>query len=103
LPADIDGLAGRPEAENLVGIYAALADESKADVLHRFGGSQFSVFKTALADLTVEKLAPIRSEILLLTADPGHIDSILADGADKARAIAKPNMDAIKDILGLIR
>ena len=103
LPSDPDGLTGRPEADNLIGIYAALADEAKTEVVRRFGGSQFSSFKTALAELTIEKLAPIRSEILRLTADPGYVDSVLANGADKARAIAKPNMDAIKDILGLVR
>jgi tryptophanyl-tRNA synthetase len=80
-----------------------LNDETKADVLKRFGGGQFSAFKTALADLTIDKLAPIRAEMLRLAADPAHTDSVLADGAEKARAIARPNMDAIKDILGLLR
>jgi tryptophanyl-tRNA synthetase len=103
LPGHLDGLAGRPEAENLVGIYAALTDESKADVVHKFGGSQFSTFKTALAEVTIEKLAPIRAEMLRLAADPGYVDSVLAEGAEKARAIARPNMNAVKDILGLIR
>jgi len=103
LPSHLDGLAGRPEADNLVGIYAALTDESKADVVHKFGGSQFSVFKSALAEVTIEKLAPIRAEILRLSADPAYVDSVLAEGAEKARAIAGPNMDAIKDILGLVR
>ena len=72
-------------------------------MLKRFGGGQFSAFKTALADLTIEKLAPIRSEMLRLSADPAFVDSVLADGADRARAMARPNMDAIKDILGLVR
>ncbi|THD48796.1 MAG: tryptophan--tRNA ligase [Bradyrhizobium sp.] len=103
LPSEVEGLTSRPEAENLVGIYAALADEAKADVLRRFGGGQFSQFKNALAELTVAKLTPIRAEILRLNADPGFVDSILADGARKAQAIAKPNMDAVKDIVGLIR
>ncbi len=71
LPGHLEGLAGRPEADNLVGIYAALTDESKADVVHKFGGSPFSAFKTALAEATIEKLAPIRAEILRLAADPG--------------------------------
>ena len=57
----------------------------------------------ALADVTIEKLAPIRAEMLRLSADPAFVDSVLADGADKARAMARPNMDAIKDILGLVR
>src|SRR5450631_4406005 len=103
LPSEPAGLAGRPEADNLVGIFAALNDETKADVLKRFDGSQFSAFKTALADLTIEKFAPIRAEMLRLAADPAHTDAVLADGAEKARAIARPNMDAIKDILGLVR
>ena len=93
----------RPEADNLVGIFAALNDETKADVLKRFGGSQFSAFKNALADLAIEKLSPIRAEILRLSGDPAYTDAVLATGAEKARVIARPNMDAIKDILGLVR
>src|SRR5271157_2837461 len=103
LPKDLEGLANRPEADNLVGVFAALTDETKADVLHRFGGSQFSAFKNALADVTIEKLAPIRSEMLRLSGDPAFVDSVLTEGAGKARALAKPNMDAVKDILGLVR
>src|SRR6185437_14334397 len=103
LPSEVEGLARRPEADNLVGIFAALNDETKPDVLRRFGGAQFSVFKTALADLAVAKLAPIRAEMQRLAADPAHTDKVLADGAEKARAIARPNMDAVKDILGLLR
>ena len=72
-------------------------------MLKRFGGGQFSAFKTALADLTIDKLAPIRAEMLRLAADPGFTDKVLAEGAEKARAIARPNIDAIKDILGLLR
>jgi tryptophanyl-tRNA synthetase len=103
LPGEVEGLAGRPEADNLVGIFAALTDETKADVLKRFAGGQFSAFKNALADVTIEKLAPIRAEMLRLSADPAFVDSVLAEGADKARVMARPNMDAIKDILGLVR
>ena len=103
LPGEVAGLAGRPEADNLVGIFAALADLNKADVLKTFAGAQFSAFKGALADLAVAKLAPIRREMLRLNADPGHVDAVLAEGAAKAQAIARPNMDAIKDILGLLR
>src|SRR6202158_4150514 len=102
LPSEVAGLAGRPEADNLIGIFAALTDETKADVLKRFGGSPFSAFKTALADVTIENLSPIRREMLRLTDDPAFVDSILAEGAEKARALARPNMDSIKDILGLI-
>jgi tryptophanyl-tRNA synthetase len=103
LPSEIDGLAGRPEADNLVGIFAGLVDETKADILERFAGGQFSTFKNALADVVIEKLAPIRAEMQRLAAEPRYVDSVLADGATRARAIARPNMDAVKDILGLIR
>ncbi len=76
LPSELKGLEGRPEADNLVGIYAALADITKEDVLRDHGGSQFSAFKPALAELAVEKLAPIAGEMRRLNADPGYIDSV---------------------------
>jgi tryptophanyl-tRNA synthetase len=103
LPGEPAGLAGRPEADNLVGIFAALCDETKADILNRFAGSQFSTFKNALADLAVAKLGPIRTEIIRLKGDHAYVDGVLAEGAQRARAIARPNMDAVKDVLGLIR
>ncbi len=103
LPSEPEGLTNRPEAENLVGIYAALAGETKADVLRDYGGAQFSTFKPALSDLAVAKLAPISAEMTRLKADPGYIDGILADGAARAEAIARPVMDAVKDIVGLLR
>jgi tryptophanyl-tRNA synthetase len=103
LPSELDGLKDRPEADNLVGIYAALAGETKTDVLKDYGGAQFSTFKPALSDLAVAKLAPISAEMTRLKADPAHIDGILADGAARADAIAKPVMDAVKDIVGLLR
>ena len=103
LPSEVEGLAGRSEADNLVGIFAALNDETKGSVLKTFAGAQFSKFKSALAELAVAKLAPIRTEMLRLNADPGHVDRVLADGARRASAIARPNMDAVKDILGLVR
>ena len=103
LPSAIEGLAGRPEAENLVGIYAALDGRPKADVLRDFGGGQFSIFKTALADLAIAKLAPMNTAIRALRADPAYIDGVLARGAERARAIAGPTMDAVKDIVGLLR
>src|ERR1700726_4823100 len=78
LPAEEKGLDLRPEADNLVGIYAALAGESKADVLREFGGGQFSRFKAALVELAVAKLGPINAEMKRLIADPVHIDSLLA-------------------------
>src|ERR1700685_2945419 len=103
LPSEVAGLAGRPEADNLVGIFAALNAEPKPDVLNPFGASQFSAFKTALADLTIDKFAPIRAEMLRLSADPAYTDQGLAEGGEQARAMARPNMDAVKDILGLLR
>ncbi|HKH97071.1 MAG TPA: tryptophan--tRNA ligase [Beijerinckiaceae bacterium] len=103
LPGEEKGLESRPEADNLVGIYAALAEMSKGDVLKEFGGGQFSTFKGALVDLAVDKLAPIAAEMKRLTADPGHIDAVLADGAERARAIARPTVDAVKDIVGFVR
>jgi tryptophanyl-tRNA synthetase len=103
LPTEEKGLEARPEADNLVGIFAALSGRSKADVLRDFGGGQFSSFKNALVDLCVTKLAPIAGEMKRLVADPGHIDAILNDGADRARAIADETMTLSKDIVGFIR
>ncbi|MBX9910931.1 MAG: tryptophan--tRNA ligase [Beijerinckiaceae bacterium] len=102
LPSEEKGLEGRPEAENLVGIYAGLSGATKAQVLSEFGGGQFSGFKAALVDLAVAKLAPIAGEMRRLLADPGHIDSILNDGADRATAIAAPVMADVKDIVGFV-
>jgi tryptophanyl-tRNA synthetase len=103
LPSEAEGLKGRPEADNLVGIYAALSGLSKEAVLGEFGGQQFSAFKPALADLAVEKLGPVGSEMRRLMADPGHIDAILADGAARADAIARPILDGVKDVVGFVR
>jgi len=102
LPSEADGLAGRPEADNLVGIYAALADKSKAEVLSEFGGQQFSVFKPALVDLAVQVLSPITNEMRRLMADPGHIDAVLRDGSARARARADVTMKQVRDIVGFI-
>ena len=103
LPSEAKGLEGRPEADNLVGIFAALADKSKSDVLSEFGGGQFSTFKTALADLTVSKLGPINSEMKRLIADQAYIDAVLANGASRAQAMAAKTMKSVKDIVGFIR
>ncbi len=103
LPSEEKGLELRPEADNLVGIYAALADTSKAAVLTQFGGGQFSTFKSALADLSVERLGPIAAEMKRLCADSAYIDSVLADGAARAELIAAETMKSVKDIVGLIR
>jgi len=103
LPRAEAGLEHRPEADNLVGIYAALADKSKADVLREFGGGQFSTFKKALSELAVSRLAPVNAEMRRLLGDPAEIDRILAKGAGKARALAAPNISKIKDIVGFVQ
>jgi tryptophanyl-tRNA synthetase len=109
LPETLEGLAQRPEIDNLVGIYAALADIPKQHALELLlktsgdGPSLFTAFKRNLTEAAVAKLSPIRAEILRLTADPAEIDRVLADGSARARAIARPVMDQVKDIAGLIR
>ncbi|MCX7899124.1 MAG: tryptophan--tRNA ligase, partial [Methylocystis sp.] len=103
LPFEPKGLEGRAEADNLVGIYAALSGRAKADVLGEFGGANFSKFKNALVDLAVAKLAPITYEMRRLKEDAGYIDAVLRDGAARAREIARVNMDAVKDIVGFLR
>jgi tryptophanyl-tRNA synthetase len=102
LPSEEKGLEARPEADNLVGIYAALANTSKAAVLQQFGGGQFSTFKTALADLSVEKLGSIGGETKRLMADMAYIDKVLADGAARASVLAEETMKSVKDIIGFI-
>ena len=102
LPGSKEGLAGRPEAENLLNIYAALADQERDAVIAQFAGQQFSGFKNALADLTVAKLEPMAKEMRRLLADPAEIDRILKSGAQKARAIATPVMDEVKKRVGFI-
>jgi tryptophanyl-tRNA synthetase len=103
LPSEEAGLAGRPEAQNLVAIYAALSETSPAAVLAEFGGAQFSTFKGALVDLSVSKLGPIGAEMKRIKADPGYVDSVLADGSARARAVADETMRAVKDIVGFVR
>ncbi len=103
LPSEVEGLAKRPEADNLVGIFAALEQRSKADVLKTFGGGNFSTFKSALVDLTVAKLAPIGTAMAKLTQDEAYIDGVLVQGAERARALARETMKAVKDILGFVR
>jgi tryptophanyl-tRNA synthetase len=102
LPSEEKGLESRPEADNLVGIYAALSGKPKPELLAQFGGAQFSSFKSNLVDLAVAKLSPIAAEMKRLTDDPAYIDRILIEGADRARAIASETMNAVKDIVGFI-
>jgi tryptophanyl-tRNA synthetase len=103
LPSEEKGLEQRPEADNLVGIYAALAGRDKADVLREFGGGQFSNFKSNLVELAVAKLGPIGAEMKRLANDPGYVDSVLIDGADRARVMADKTLTAVKDIVGFVR
>ena len=103
LPHDEKALEARPEADNLVGIYAALTDTTKAAVLAQFGGAQFSAFKPALSDLLVAKLSPITAEMRRLKDDTAYIDSVLADGSTRAQALAAETMKAVKDIVGFVR
>ncbi|WP_424927397.1 tryptophan--tRNA ligase [Amaricoccus tamworthensis] len=102
LPSELKGLDDRPEARNLVNIYAALAGTQPQDVLTEYGGQQFSTFKPALADLAVEHLSPIAGRMSELMADPAEIDRILAQGADRAAEIAEPIIDRTYEITGMI-
>jgi tryptophanyl-tRNA synthetase len=102
LPADKKEFEGRPEAENLINIYAALADTTQDAVMGEFGGRQFSEFKNALADLTVAKIAPVADEMRRLLTDEAELDRILKDSAAKARAIAVPIMEEVKRVVGFV-
>jgi tryptophanyl-tRNA synthetase len=103
LPDTLDGLDGRAEARNLVNIYAALSGQTPAAVLGEYGGKGFGVFKPALADLAVSVLAPISGEMGRLMQDPAEIDRILARGAERADAIARPILERTFDIVGMVR
>jgi tryptophanyl-tRNA synthetase len=102
LPSDVKGLAGRAEAENLVNIFAGLADESPETVIRDYAGAQFSKFKEALSDLAVTKLTPIGNEMRRLLADPAEIDAILKHGAERARTIARPVMAEVRKLVGFV-
>ncbi|HZU62608.1 MAG TPA: tryptophan--tRNA ligase [Novosphingobium sp.] len=103
LPSEKEGLEGRAEARNLVGIYAAMADVSVEQVLADFGGKGFGAFKPALGELLVEKLSPINARFNALRADRAALDAILHEGAGKARAAAAPVLSAAYAALGLVR
>ena len=102
LPTEMGGLEGRPEAKNLVTIYAALADSGEDAVLGEYGGRGFGVFKPALAELAIEKLSPITGEMNRLMADPGHLETVLSEGADRVHAIARPTMAEVRELVGLL-
>ena len=103
LPSEEKGLEGRAEADNLVGIYAALAGTSKAEVLKQFGGQGWGVFKPALAELAVNELAPVAAEIRRMLADPAYIDGFMADGAARASIMAEATMTEVRRIVGFLR
>jgi tryptophanyl-tRNA synthetase len=103
LPDTLEALADRPEARNLVEIFAALSDMTPAKVLADHAGAGWGRFKPLLADLAVDRLAPISAEMARLMADPAEIDRILAGGADRARDIAVPILNRTYDIVGMVR
>ncbi|HQR88021.1 MAG TPA: tryptophan--tRNA ligase, partial [Caulobacter sp.] len=100
LPETLEELATRPEADNLVGIFAALDGRTKAEVLADYAGKGFGTFKPALAELAVEKLAPVGERMRSLLADPAEIDRILARGAERAREVAAPTVAEVKTLVG---
>ena len=103
LPLEEKGLEGRAEADNLVGIFAALSGRTKTDILNEFGGANFSTFKNALVDVAVSSLSPITQRMRQIREDEDYIDRILREGSERARLIARENMNAVKDIVGFLR
>jgi tryptophanyl-tRNA synthetase len=103
LPGDVADLERRPEADNLIGIYAALAGLSREAALARFAARNFSEFKNSLSELAIEVLGRIGGEMRRLMADPGYIDRILRRGAERAKAIADPVLREAQEISGLLR
>ena len=103
LPSEAAGLADRPEAANLVAIYAALSRKTEDAALTDIGGLQFSAFKQTLTDLAVAELGPIGAEMQRLTGDPGHIDAVLRDGAARACAISGPILREVHEIVGFVQ
>ncbi len=104
LPETVEGLEGRAEADNLVGLFAALAGRSKPDVLKDYAGQGFGQsFKPALTEIVVETLAPIAAEMRRYADDPAEIDRVLAAGAEKARGFADPVIEETKDLVGFWR
>ncbi len=103
LPSDAKGLEGRPEAANLVGIYAAMSGATVADVLRDYGGKGFGTFKPALGEILADRLAPINARFVELRQDRGALDAILRQGAEAARVLAKPTLAAAYEALGLVR
>lgn len=103
LPSEVEGLGDRAEARNLVAIYAAMSGETMSDVLARFGGEGFGPFKSALADLLVEKIGPVATETARLMQNEDHIISVLRAGGDRAREISEPIVQEAERLVGFIR
>ena len=103
LPSESNGLLNRPEASNLVNIFSALTDLSIEQTLNQFGGSNFSTFKNILAEIAVEQLSGISSEMSHLMKDPEEIDRILGREANRAKKIATPILKKTYDIIGMVR
>ena len=103
MPDTLEDAEKRPDADNLLGIYAALADQEKDAVVAQFAGKQFSEFKTALTELAVAKLGPIGAEMQRLMKDPGHVDGVLRNGAQRARAVAAPILDEVYRAVGFLK
>ena len=103
LPDSQHGFKGRPEAANLMNIFAALSDTDFEEVCQQYGAGQFSTFKKELADLAVAKLSPIQDEMRRLMADKEYIDSVLSQGAKKAQAMAEPVLDEVRATIGFLK
>lgn len=103
LPEGLDGLEGRPEAANLLGIYAALLGKTMDEAIADVGGLPFADFKGRLADAAVSVLGPINAEMKRLRNDPGYVDGILREGGRKAAALTKPVMDEVYEAVGFLR
>jgi len=103
MPDSVEGLEGRAGAQNLVNIYAGLADITPGDVVAKHAGEQWGAFKPALAELAVEKLSPITAKMREVMDDPAYLDGVLADGNRRAREIAQPTLDEVRDIMGFVK
>jgi tryptophanyl-tRNA synthetase len=102
LPGNVEELAKRPEAENLVNIYAGLSEQSAEKVIAEYDGAQFSSFKNALADLAVAKMTPIAAAMQRYLSDRAELDRILASGAARARVIAEPVLRDVRRLVGFV-
>ena len=103
MPEAVEDAEKRPDADNLLGIFAALADREKGDVVREFAGQQFSAFKAALTEIAVARLGPVGAEMQRLMKDPAHVDGVLRDGAARARAIADPILADVYRTVGFLK